>query len=66
MIEKCGKIPRKADKSVRTLIINSDEQYIVGFTKNLKKHGKTPPDTAVRAETDKVYKNYTWFQNPVN
>ena len=66
LTEKCGEIPPKVEIPVQKPNINSNTQYIVGHTYELKKHGEILPDTAVKGETDKMYENYTWLTNPVN
>ena len=65
LIKKCGEILPKAEIAVQTPIINLNEQYIVGYTDDLKKPSKIPPDAVVNAKTDKMYENYTWFENSV-
>ena len=53
-------------KPVKQQIINANEQYIVGCTEDLLKHGEIPPDAAAKGETDKMYENYTWLKNSAN
>ena len=66
LIEICNEILPKAEIDVQTPIINSNEQYIVGYTEDLKKHSEIPPVAVVNREVDKTCENFNWFQNPVN
>ena len=53
-------------RSVQRPKINVNNQYIVGYTGDLKKHTEIPPDAATKGETEKIDEKYTWFQNHVN
>lgn len=66
LIGKGGEILPNAEIPAQTQIIDFFEQYIVGYTDDLRKHGKIPPEAAIKGATDKMYENCTWFQNPVN
>ena len=69
LIKESGDIPLKAEISVKETNNNLNEQYIVEYTDDQKRHSKIPLDAAASRETDKMYgkhENYTWFPNPVD
>ena len=66
MIGKGGEILPNAEIPAQTQIIDFFEQYIVGYTDDLRNHGEIPPEAAIYGATEKMYENCTWFQNSVN
>ena len=64
--EKGGEISPNQEKPGKILNINSNKQYIVGYSGKLKMYSEIPLETAVREKTDKVGERSGWLQHPVN